>query len=88
MLVSFYDQQTFTIILKVIDCQDQSNFFLKRKSETSSMDATHFPTALHTMLTAIDRSDNGDEKIISWQENGKSFMIRNKEEFISKILPK
>ena len=52
------------------------------------MDATHFPTVLHNMLTAIEKGDEQAADIVSWQKHGRCFMIRNKQEFIAKILPK
>jgi HSF-type DNA-binding len=52
------------------------------------MDPNHFPSRLHEMLREIDDAGNGTGKIVSWQPHGKCFMIRDKEQFITRVLPK
>ena len=52
------------------------------------MDPNHFPSRLHEMLREINDSGDGTAKIVSWQPHGKCFLIKNKEEFIDKVLPR
>ena len=53
----------------------------------TAMESSHFPTILYEMMAAIDDGvvDGG---AISWQKHGKCFLIRDKEEFSNKILPR
>lgn len=56
-----------------------------------AIDPNHFPSRLHEMLGTIDDDNDGtasNAKIVSWQPHGKCFLIKNKEEFIAKVLPR
>jgi HSF-type DNA-binding len=44
-----------------------------------------FPMKLHQLLQ--DASQNGYDHIISWQEHGRSFQIRQRKDFVKTILP-
>lgn len=69
-----------------------SSFVVQRKKSTGkkkkSMDNQHFPTILHDMLTSIDKAGSEEGAIISFQPHGKCFLIKQKEEFIARILPR
>ena len=57
----------------------------------AAMDPNHFPSRLHEMLDTIDDDSSGtanSAKFVSWQPHGKCFLIKNKEEFIAKVLPR
>ena len=55
---------------------------------TETVDPNHFPSRLHEMLGTIEDGDTSYKaKIVSWQPHGKCFLIKNKEEFIAKVLP-
>lgn len=49
------------------------------------MEILHFPTTLHNMLTAAE--ENGDDHIVAFQPHGRSFLIKQEEEFAERILP-
>jgi len=54
----------------------------------SSMDANHFPSRLHEMLCTVDQSDDQLNQVVSWQPHGRCFLIKQKHEFIDKIIPR
>ena len=62
-------------------------------SPSAALDPNHFPSRLHEMLSTIDDDDRGgstsnNANIVSWQPHGKCFLIKNKENFIAKVLPR
>jgi hypothetical protein len=48
------------------------------------MDPNHFPSRLHEMLS----SPFLEESIVAWQPHGKCFLIKRKEKFVEKVMPR
>jgi hypothetical protein len=70
-----------------IDCDDKSeNVCLKLAiGYESTQGAGTFPLKLYDVLDAADRK--GFNHIVSWHDDGNSFKIHNKENFVGDILP-
>ena len=52
---------------------------------SSSGAPPQFPRLLHTMLSRSE--EDGYSDIVSWQPHGKSFIIRDREKFVRKVMP-
>jgi hypothetical protein len=63
-------------------------FLLNEDHREGSVPGLLFPWKLHDMLDAADQQGNNRESTVSWQEDGVSFKIRDKERFVRKIVPK
>ena len=54
----------------------------KKRNRSSTMST--FPSKLYTMLTDAEKLDF--ESIVSWQPNGKCFMVHDPSEFVEKVM--
>jgi hypothetical protein len=65
---------------------DQAVFLMNHVHQTGFVPGLLFPWGLHDMLDDAEQMDE-TRKIISWQPDGVSFTIRDRDLFVSKILP-
>jgi hypothetical protein len=70
-----------------IACDDQSEYVSLQLATgyKSTQAAETFPLKLYDVLDAADR--RGFNHTVSWHDNGNSFKIHNKENFVGDILP-
>ena len=54
-------------------------------SEAGGIKAGRFPLELYRMLDTVSSMDL--DKLVCWQDDGKSFMIHNKPEFERAVMP-
>jgi hypothetical protein len=65
---------------------DQAVFLMNQVYQQGYVPGLLFPWELHDMLDDAEQMDE-TRKIVSWQPDGVSFTIRDKDLFVSKILP-
>ena len=57
-------------------------------TSTSGIQTNSFPAKLHRMLTDIENGDDGLDQYIGWTSHGRAFVIRDREKFISEVMPR
>jgi hypothetical protein len=74
-----------TVFLKNLDLSKLSKKSKRVSANAPRVQSLPFPLKLHRMLSEAE--EQGNEHIVSWLPDGRSFLVHNPEKFVEIVLP-